>query len=86
MVEVFRALGCESLLSPPPLVYPQLVRELYANLKLRHGNMVYSVVKEIPIVFRADGLARILDVSDSRPCPFTTHQPFAEIEGLQYED
>ncbi|KAL8095322.1 hypothetical protein AgCh_036693 [Apium graveolens] len=39
-----------------------------------------------PVCFKADLLARLTGVSDQGPCPFTTHQAFDEIPGLQYEE
>ena len=86
VIDLFKNLGCESLLFPPRLVYPLLVREFYSNFQLLGGDVVYSMVKDIPIVFKADCLARVIEVSDSVPCPFTTYQPFTDILKLQYED
>ena len=50
------------------------------------GDVVYSMVKDTPIVFKADCLARVIDVPATGPCPYTTHLPYTEYLSLQYSD
>ncbi|KAL8116542.1 hypothetical protein AgCh_022894 [Apium graveolens] len=83
---LFKAVGCVGLLSPSDVIYPDLVKEFYANFSILADNIVFSSVKGSPVCFKADLLARLTGVSDQGPCPFTTHQAFDEIPGLQYEE
>ena len=62
VLQMFQTLGCASLLSPSPLIYPSLVREFYKNFRLMDGDVVYSMVKDTPIVFKADCLARVISM------------------------
>ncbi|KAL8107167.1 hypothetical protein AgCh_023829 [Apium graveolens] len=83
---LFEAVGCAGLLSPSDVIYPDLVKEFYANFLILADNIVFSSVKGSPVCFKEDLLARLTGVSDQGPCPFTTHQAFDEIPGLQYEE
>ncbi|XP_074327127.1 uncharacterized protein LOC141665043 isoform X1 [Apium graveolens] len=86
VVDLFSALGCEPLLSPPDVIYPSLVREFYSNFSMMKEDMVYSEVQGVPIVFNANLLSRVCGISCSGVCPYTTHAAFMEFPGLQYEE
>ncbi|KAL8116545.1 hypothetical protein AgCh_022897 [Apium graveolens] len=86
IVNLFNSVGCSSLLSPPKIIYPMLVKEFYAKLRILDGNIVFSEVQGNPVYFKADLLARLTGVSDKGVCPSTTHQAFQDIPGLQYEE
>ncbi|KAL8087683.1 hypothetical protein AgCh_037723 [Apium graveolens] len=86
IVGLFDSVGCSSLLSPPEIIYPELVKEFYAKLRILDGNIVFSEVQGNPVCFKADLLARLTGVSDKGVCPSTTHQAFQDIPGLQYEE
>ena len=79
VLDMFKNLGCASLLTPSTIIYPSLVREFYKNFRLMEGDVVYSMVKDTPIIFKADCLARVIDIPASGPCPYTTHQPYTEF-------
>ena len=82
VIDLFSALGCESLLSPPDIIYPSLVREFYSNFSMMKEDMVYSEVQGVPIVFNANLLSRVCGISCSGVCPYTTHAAFMEFPGL----
>ncbi|KAL8112245.1 hypothetical protein AgCh_019805 [Apium graveolens] len=84
--DLFKFQGCESLLSPEEVIYPELVREFYANFQLLQEGLVFSNVRGTPVVLKADALAIIGGLSDQGVCPFTTHQAFVDVPGLQYEE
>ncbi|KAL8157440.1 hypothetical protein AgCh_002223 [Apium graveolens] len=86
IVDLFDSVGCSSLLSPPEIIYPELVKQFYAKLHFLDGNIVFSEVQGNPVCFKADLLARLTGVSDKGVCPSTTHQAFQDIPGLQYEE
>ena len=86
IADLFDSVGCSSLLSPPEIIYPELVKEFYAKLRILDGNIVFSEVQGNPVCFKADLLARLTGVSDKGVCLSTTHQAFQDIPGLQYEE
>ncbi|KAL8103060.1 hypothetical protein AgCh_027552 [Apium graveolens] len=63
IVDLFDSVGCSSLLSPPEIIYPELVKEFYAKLRILDGNIVFSEVQGNPVCFKADLLARLTGVS-----------------------
>ncbi|KAL8099137.1 hypothetical protein AgCh_031715 [Apium graveolens] len=68
------------------VIYPELVKEFYAKLRILDGNIMFSEVQGNPVCFKADLLARLTGVSDKGICSSTTHQVFQDIPGLQYEE
>ncbi|KAL8155635.1 hypothetical protein AgCh_000870 [Apium graveolens] len=80
VVDLFKFQGCESLLSPEEVIYPELVREFYSNFQLLQEGLVFSNVRGTRVVFKADALVRIgannLFVSKSNELHFDeTHRP-----------
>lgn len=86
LIEIFDSLQCSSLLSPSIEIYPSLVKEFYSNLSMVQNDMIYSQVKNIPIVLTSAWLGSILGVRSSGLCPFTSHQPFTEFDDLDYDE
>ena len=60
--EILRFQGWEELFLEPNLIYEQEVVDVYTNLIILEGDVVYSNVKRVEIIFDANKLGEILHI------------------------